>query len=313
MAIGIGVRSPYFFDLGSASALSIKLNITIDSVLVYSILKETDSNGNAGFEVSELVKDYVNPIYDGTLSSTPRTDYGKPISFSWQYYSTSDGTGTPITGGGISLDAYDAYAYFSDEDASYTLPATDILLSHDVIWAPENTSGYFYYNSSNTILRDQYAAGDDTESNAGGSITIKRFPCSRYDPIKLVFINRFGMPQDLWFFAKSIESNNTQRESYKSSNIAYNGTFDKHEHQKKSFHVNGTTTYTLNTGFISEDYNEFMRELLLSERVWAHIDGDVRPVVVTNSSITYKTALNDQMVDYSVEIEQANDLISTMR
>ena len=187
------------------------------------------------------------------------------------------------------------------------------MLSHDVVWAPENTAGYFYYNYSNTLFRDEYSTTDDSESNLAGSITIKRFPCSKYTPIKLVFINRFGLPQDLWFFAKSIESNNTRRESYKSSNIAYNGVFDKHEHQKKSFHVNGTTTYTLNTGFISEDYNEFMRELLLSERVWAHIDGDVRPVIVTSSSISYKTALNDQMVDYSVEIEQANDLISTMR
>ncbi len=312
MAQGIGVRSPYFFDLGTASALSIKLTITIDSVLVYSILKETDSSGNAGFEVSELLKDYVNPIYDGTLSNTPRTDYGKPISFGWTYYSNADGTGF-ISASGVSLDAYDAYAYFSDENASYTLPNNSIMLSHDVVWAPENTSGYFYYNYSNVLFRDEYSTTDTSESNLAGSITIKRFPCSKYTPIKLVFINRFGLPQDLWFFAKSIESNNTRRESYKSSNIAYNGVFDKHEHQKKSFHVNGTTTYTLNTGFISEDYNEFMRELLLSERVWAHIDGDVRPVIVTSSSISYKTALNDQMVDYSVEIEQANDLISTMR
>ena len=314
MATGIGVRSPYFLDFSNSSMNSAKLNITINGTLEYSILKV--ASVDVLFEISELIKDFIDIQYDGTLSATPLADYGRSsVSISWSLYSSSDGTGVPLTSSGATIEAYNGYAYFSDSGTlgSYALPATGILLSHDTIWVPENTGGYFYYRSSSSTLRDEYSTTDDSESNAAGSITIKRFPCSKYDPIKLVFVNRFGMPQDLWFFAKSVESNTVSKEGYKSNNVQVDGTYSTYAHQKKNFHVNGVTRYTLNTGFISEDYNEFMRELLLSEQVWAHIDGEVRPVNVVNSDITYKTSLNDQMVDYSVEIEQANDLILSMR
>jgi hypothetical protein len=71
--------------------------------------------------------------------------------------------------------------------------------------------------------------------------------------------------------------------------------------------------YTLNTGFVAEDYNEFMRELLLSEQVWMVYDGSTRPVLLTSSDVQFKTSLNDKMVQYTIEVEQANDLISSMR
>ena len=56
-----------------------------------------------------------------------------------------------------------------------------------------------------------------------------------------------------------------------------------------------------------------MKELMLSEQVWAEIGGTVYPVNVTSSDVSFKTTLNDKLVAYSLEIEQANDLISTMR
>jgi len=51
----------------------------------------------------------------------------------------------------------------------------------------------------------------------------------------------------------------------------------------------------------------------MSEQVWMHIDGTVRPINVTTSDVNYRTSLNDKMVQYTLEVQQANDLISTMR
>ena len=56
-----------------------------------------------------------------------------------------------------------------------------------------------------------------------------------------------------------------------------------------------------------------MNELLLSEQVWMHYDNDVKPINVITSDVTYRTSLNDKLVQYTLEVEQAYDLISTMR
>jgi hypothetical protein len=56
-----------------------------------------------------------------------------------------------------------------------------------------------------------------------------------------------------------------------------------------------------------------MQELLLSEQVWLKIDSSVIPVQVKSPNVTYKTSLNDKLVAYTVDFEEANDLITTVR
>ena len=43
------------------------------------------------------------------------------------------------------------------------------------------------------------------------------------------------------------------------------------------------------------------------------IDGVTRPVSIVSSDVQFTTSNNDKVVQYSVEFEQANDLISSMR
>ena len=52
---------------------------------------------------------------------------------------------------------------------------------------------------------------------------------------------------------------------------------------------------------------------MLSEQVWLVISGSVVPVRVTTSDVQYKTSLNDKLVNYTIEFEQSNDIISSVR
>lgn len=310
--MAIGIRSPYFISEGGGQSYQIK--ITIGGTLRYTIFKNYD--GTASFEISELIRDYLNIAYSGTLSSVPHTDYSVTVVVYLDVWSTANGTGTGDVLSTTVLDtrAVDAYGYFSDS-YNYDIPgANNVLLSENTIWAPENTAGAFYYvSSAGSITRRSYLSTDITESDTGWSVTIKRFPCSKYDAIKTVFVNRFGMPQELYFFNKTIESVSTSSEQYKSSNIPATGNYSKYEHQFKTFEKQGRIRYTLNTGYVDESYNAFIQEMMLSEQVWMHIDSQVRPVIVLSSNVTYKTSLNDKLVNYTVEFEQANDLINSMR
>lgn len=307
----VGVRSPYFFYKSAGG--SVKLDIYIDGALEYSILKNVGIGGYATFEIAELIRDFVQVYYTGTLLS------GGALSVEvWLYYTTytgADGTGTAV---GPTLEtefsAFDGYAYYADEEEQFIYPTNEPLLSNYVIWAPENTTGFFYYTELGVVKRLDYVAAFEGDFTlVGQTMTLKRFPCNKFTEVKVVFVNRYGVIQQLYFFAKSIESLTASKENYKSNALFVNGAYQYEKHQIKTFNANGKSRYTLNTGYITEDYNESIKELLLSEQVWAHIDGTIYPVNVLSTNSTFKTSLNDKLVDYTIEIEQANDLISTMR
>jgi hypothetical protein len=318
MATSVGVRSPYFIsrDAG-ATANSYKFTITIDGTLAYEIIKNVPDTNVAGIDVSELIRDYINISYTGSLplgTSVPN-EWGVEWYAAINAYTGENATGS-LVGSALVIttrDAYLGYAYYSDEDPDFVYSSTTPLISSYTLWYPEGTAGYFYSNEAGAITRKTISTSATSVSAGGQTITIKRFPCNKYDDVKLVFANRYGMLQELYFFAKNVESASFTRESYKANSFSYAGAYQKEDHQVTSFNINAKTRYELSTGYISEDYNEFIKELLLSEQVWAHIGGDVRPVTVTDTGVTYKTSVNDKLVSYTVVIEQANDLISTMR
>lgn len=310
----IGVRSPYFISLSNASGENFKLDITINSVLRYSLVKVVSDE--AHFDVAELIRDYINIEYNGTMPANPgdsSSGWSADVSITNYIYSDAGGT-TQIATSTDTFDAYDGYAFFEDQDEDFTLPANGVLLTSRVIWLPENTAGVFYYTSLDVVTK--YDIGTTTEGDvsvAGTTVTIKRFDCTKYDPVKVVFVNRFGVPQELWFFGKTTESSSFSSDQYKSADITAGGVYSKYKHQYRKIDAKGKKRYVINTGFVSEDYNASIDELLMSEQAWMHIDSTVRPINVLTTDLSFKTSLNDKLVQYTLQVEQANDLISTMR
>lgn len=148
------------------------------------------------------------------------------------------------------------------------------------------------------------------------SIKVRTMHCDRYPDRKVTFVNKFGAFQDVYFFAKEVESINTVSEQYKANlmnftNLTYSG------HQYQSFNRQGRESVTLNTGFVSEDYNEVLKQMMLSEKVWlTKTDSEstfIYPITPRTNSLTYQTSLNDKMVSYTVEFDYAFDKIQNIR
>ena len=68
----------------------------------------------------------------------------------------------------------------------------------------------------------------------------------------------------------------------------------------------------MNTGFISEDHNQVINQLMVTEFCWL-TDGEVIPVKPTTSSMVVKTELNDKLINFEVEFEYANSYIQNVR
>jgi hypothetical protein len=135
----------------------------------------------------------------------------------------------------------------------------------------------------------------------------------KFTPVKLSFINRWGALQDLWFFKKSIETLNASREQYKRAVIDGKGEYNTLVHPKKTYNVKSSKKITINTGYVSEQYNEPMQELIQSEQVWMEIDSVVTPMTVDANSLTFKTSVNDKLVDYTIELSYAYNAINDIR
>lgn len=150
-------------------------------------------------------------------------------------------------------------------------------------------------------------------TNSTDRVSVKTISECRYTPAKVRFVNRFGAVQDVWFFKKSIESLSTKTEKYKSNFITNVGTYDRSSHQYKTFNVQGNKKITLNTGYVDESYNEVMQELLLSEQVWMEMDDVTTPMNVDTKSLTFKTSVNDKLVDYKLDLSFAYDTINNIR
>lgn len=134
----------------------------------------------------------------------------------------------------------------------------------------------------------------------------------KYDPYKLSFINKFGALQNLWFFKRSNKQLSTKTEDFKRNTLVANS-YDVDKHQQKNLYKMGNEKMDLNTGFYPEEYNEVFKQMQLSEDCWIEIDNVVLPVNVSDSSFSYKTSLNDKLINYNIKIDFAFDTINNIR
>ena len=136
-------------------------------------------------------------------------------------------------------------------------------------------------------------------------VKISTEPCSKYEPYKVTFINKFGALQDMYFSLKSIESLNTTGETYKANAVDFGTlTYGTYKPQVAQYNKLGKESITLNTNYVSEQYNEVIKQLMMSEQVWlTKLTGEelVLAVIPKTQSVTYKTSLNDRLVQYTVD------------
>ena len=155
-------------------------------------------------------------------------------------------------------------------------------------------------------------------------IKVNTEPCTRYNPYKITFVNKFGALQDIYFSLKSTESISTKGETYKANIVDFDTlTYDSYKPQVAQYNKSGKESITLNTNYLNEQYNEVIKQLMLSEQVWLTklldpvTDSDnketVLSVVPKTSSINYKTSVNDRLVQYTIDFDYAFDKMNTVR
>lgn len=153
-----------------------------------------------------------------------------------------------------------------------------------------------------------------TSSDASGSITFTHQPTCKSEPYILVFKNKYGVLESLNVSKKSSKAITRTSQEYLRSIVNFEGQIDVTRHTNKQFNVSGEEDYTLNTDYIPEYMNEPIKELILSEELWLQdISGTCYPVMLTDSGLTYKTVLNNKLIQYTFKVKLSHNSVNNIQ
>lgn len=345
-----------------------------DSIYQFYSLKKKPigTETSVSFDISELVNDAIIQIYNANYSTSAITQSV------WVSVVTSARTSagamieTPTTTSFLAQEGYnkfkdganytvEPYAMISSNYYDYKLGEPVIIpvnneLVNSVEWKFNSTIllTQTFSDNGNQNQKIRYAAKGTSSSNypnelkviySGGSKIIKLNPIEecKYKVYKIVFLNRWGAFQELFFFKKSIETLSATREQFNASifearsvllgepesgegacdeTVSFN-TYSTTNHSKKTFNSNATESILLNSGFVNELTNPYFEELLVSEYVWLQdlsplelgesIISRIFPVNLKESSFTRKTGLNDKLINYTMSFEKSFNLVNNIR
>ena len=303
------LRSPYFVTVTTGGHLSAQIALTIDGTLRYTILKNATSNRTV-FEIATLVKDYYVANYDVVDTVA--------ISYVITTYTAVDGGGTATAQSAVTHTGFYGYSFFT-EGVNQDFDPDDYELTNTgesrIIYLPENTAGFAYDMRSGSVEKTTISTSATSVASTSGNYTwtIQRICSAKYSPIRMRFINRNGIPQDQYFFLKSVENISTKSEAFKRNIFTYSSSnYDVKSHQIQTFNKTGQKSFTLNTDYLAEAYNEVIQDIMLSEYVWIYFESRWHPVTVTTSSLQKKTSLNDKLIQYTMQVQDANDIINNI-
>ena len=329
------VGSPRFESITLITGyITAVLTLKINNVLRYTILKRGTAGDVITFEISELIRDYITQTFTGGQTSPAYVS--TTGSFILQY-TTSDGTGIPSGTNAVAVDhtALDGYGTFM-EGVNPTVPNnTAWLFSKDEI-----KGGYYMYypygvggwvskvsqigNLNQGGFQPSTVFVSLVDDEPSTYLYIIRVDCSRYgDGNKITFVNKFGALQDLYFFLKSVKSTTSTKETYNANTISTStgsATYSVNAPTKTVFNKSANQKIRLSSGYYPEGANPFFEQLLLSKSIWLtqpdpYNPGteQVVPVIISTSSFTYKTSLNDRLIEYTMEFDMAFDYINNVR
>lgn len=324
----IALRNPQFkkITIQASGTLSVVCEVSIDTVLRYTLIKNVEPSTTVNFDVAELARDYIEIAYQSNY--IPQTvDIETVIT----PYDGLNGTGNSLpllveTYNDVGFEAYGEFTEGVNPEVPFGRSLPTLLIPTDdddefTILAPNNRTGTIPYLTSTFRGAESYTGTDTSVTIQGVDCNIKRIDCTKYgDGNRIIYINKYGAQQDLWFFLKQTRNIARTNEGYKSNTITYpsgGATYSIQDAPNKVFNTQAKQTHTFSSGYYPEFANQQFEELLLSEFIWWSTvkkgGGIIIPLKVKTSSVAFKTSVNDRLIEYTIEFEEAFDYINNIR
>jgi len=209
--------------------------------------------------------------------------------------------------------------------------ANDFWETNDSTWGSGQTPIQIADNG-NTNQKIQYVIIEDTQLLADGDtvtfdtsvsgftdkvVTLRKVEECKFSPLNIIFYNKFGALQNIWYFKKSFTDINIKSEKFKNNildleNSGSTPSYALSKHQEKKFMTNGKESLTVNSGYYPEAYNEVVRQKMLAEQAWVDDITKVLPINLKSNSLRFKKSVNDKLITYTVQFDYAFDKINNI-
>lgn len=344
----INARSPYIVTINETGQIETKLEIylwngtgSMPTSPQYTLSKLIPSSNNPAtyYDVSPYVREYISHADLQTITSITATPTSQWCNVSLKLFKkvTTSFIQVGITQKHFGLDGYGYYLDGSNPAlGNYLLSSSTYTYNYDLSgeygWITLYTgsgNSVRYTNLSTgattvtalttNVWRDvprvnsSYAAvGNKLEiiTGAGAVLFTATFvpqeEC-KYTPIQIDFVNKFGAWQREWFFKASYNGLSVENTEYNLMPNTYPA-YDTTEGQRKVFNANGKETIRVNTDWVSESFNEVIKQMMLSEKILI----DKKAAKLNTKSIDLKKSINTSLISYEMEFEYAFDTINSV-
>jgi len=182
--------------------------------------------------------------------------------------------------------------------------------THDI---PNIDSSLMTGSTPSTVLNGANSYTIHLEDNTNAQ-TSERFTfnvnekCSRYTPVRVVWLNRLGGYDAHNFNMKSIHTTDIKKDTYEQQHHDWTGfayIYDKQSRGTTDYNVALNKKVTINTDYLSEDESVWMEDLATSPDVYIEEGNELIAVNIDPRRIQRKTSLNDKLMQYTFELNYA--------
>lgn len=244
----------------------------------------TDINSNVYLKVDAVV----NLVTENHTALLGYSDAAGTGTGATQYTrSVNDDTEGVIT---VALSTFTSVRYTRSDGtfSSYAITATSPYFSMPLV------PSTFTLGDSKT-LEIEFIGSKNATYNCN-VINCDFDPDNHYE---LRFLNKYGLFESVTLAGNCKENIQTKGETYKRASDDYT----------QRYNVNGYKSFTVNTGWLSENSSEMVEGLLMSEYVTLTHNTDYYLAEIKSTSTTYKTRKADKMINYEFQIKAGIDII----
>ena len=344
----IFARSPYIIRIADPLQNGSKIELFISSTTfsgfpTYTLSKliSLSSNTETLYDISPYIREYIKFL---ACSTGGNTAIANPTNervnvkvkryklYSPTYFLIDETTYTAFDGYTYyeNLYNFDLGNYGLDEGSYYYNPASDpgkIRVTGGANFQAKYTNlstatftSFSISNGTFDIPRvrttpNNLLVGNKVEILNAASVVQKTwyfYPLEecKYTPVIIDFVNKYGAWQREFFFKASNDNFNVENSEYNLMQTSQFPTtfYSGLEGQRKTFNTNAKKSVKVNTGWVTQTWNEVLKQIMLSERILI----DNKPAKINTKSTELFKHINTKQINYSLEFEFAFDVINSV-
>jgi len=144
-------------------------------------------------------------------------------------------------------------------------------------------------------------------ASIGQSIKYEVVCAEKYPNIRVKWKNRYGQWDFFNFSMVNRQSFSVNRSLYEPQIGSWGGrtlSYENYDSSNINYLVDTAQAISVNTDWVSEDYNDIFKQLLVSDEIyWLYDEIGIRPITIKTPSITFKTGVNDKVIQYAFDFD----------